>query len=198
MALCILSFTKLRLHFIFDFIIWLTVINVHYKLYPTLSAGEYILNQLLFFNCFISDNFIKNEATLSRINVAMHNFAISAVIVQMCFVYFFSSIAKLGDESWINGSAVLMTMQTNHFSIPFITLNAESLTPIFIFLNYASLIYQILFPFVVWIRKVKIPFLVIGILMHLYIAFVMGLVTFSLIMIIGYIYFWPERNMQES
>jgi hypothetical protein len=33
--------------------------------------------------------------------------------------------------------------------------------------------------------------------MHLYIAFVMGLVDFGLVMILGYVYFWPVKGSNK-
>jgi hypothetical protein len=54
--------------------------------------------------------------------------------------------------------------------------------------------YQLLFPVLVWIKKIKKMFLLLGILMHLYIAFVMGLVEFGSVMIISYIIFWPIKK----
>jgi hypothetical protein len=59
------------------------------------------------------------------------------------------------------------------------------------------LAYQILFPAVVWFKKIKKPFLILGILMHVYISLVMGLVLFGLIMIICYAIFW-EKGATEK
>jgi len=115
-------------------------------------------------------------------------------MTQICLVYFFSALAKLHDENWLNGTAVLMTSQVDHFSLPIISNNAARFTFLLVFLNYLVLFYQVLFPIVIWIKKIKKTFIVIGILMHLYIAFVMGLVSFGLIMILPYIYFWPEKK----
>jgi hypothetical protein len=115
-------------------------------------------------------------------------------MVQVCIVYFFSAVTKLTDESWMNGTAVFQTSQINHYSLPWFTQHSSGLRPLFIFLNYLVLGYQLLFPIVVWIKKAKKVFLIIGILMHLYIAFVMGLVSFGLVMILCYIYFWPQKK----
>jgi hypothetical protein len=75
-------------------------------------------------------------------------------------------------------------------------MNAEKLSWLFIALNYVVLAYQLLFPVLVWIKKIKKPFLILGILMHLYIAFVIGLVSFGFVMILPYIYFWPNSTAE--
>ena len=197
LLLCILGLTKYRIHFVFDLLIWLIVINIHNKIYPTLSGGDYILNQLLFFNCFICDVFVVKNNFKSQLKIALHNFGVVAVLIQICFVYVFASMAKLGDNGWLNGTAVIDTIQTNHYSTPFILKHIGNLTYFFIFLNYFTLAYQLLFPILVWVKKIKKPFLMLGIIQHLFIAFAMGLVTFGIVMILCYIYFWPEESEKD-
>jgi hypothetical protein len=193
-CLCVLNLFRLRIHFLFDFIIWFVIVNIHNKIYPALTGGEYLLNQLLFFNIFISDKFRNESSLLNEVKKCLHNFATSAVLVQICLVYFFSAIAKLNDPSWLHGSAILLTSQVSHFSLPFINYAAHRCGFLFVILNYTVLSYQTLFPVIVWIKKIKKPFIIIGILMHLYIAFAMGLVSFGLIMILSYVYFWPDKK----
>ncbi len=193
-CLCILNLFKVRIHLLFDFIIWLIVINIHNKIYPTLTGGNYLLNQLLFFNIFISDKFKTNGHWANQIKICIHNVGVVGIFSQVCIVYIFSFIAKLNDESWRNGTAIIITSQINHYTLPVISQYALRFNFLFVLLNYIVLIYQILFPVIVWIKKIKKPFIIIGILMHLYISFVMGLVDFGLIMILSYIYFWPEKK----
>ena len=192
-CLAALGFFKLRIY-LTDFLIWFIVINIHNRIYPALTGGDYLLNQLLFFNIFISGKYILKNDWKNQIKKCLHNLGVFAIMTQICLVYFFSALAKLHDENWLNGTAVLMTSQVDHFSLPIISNNAARFTFLLVFLNYLVLFYQVLFPIVIWIKKIKKTFIVIGILMHLYIAFVMGLVSFGLIMILPYIYFWPEKK----
>jgi len=194
MIVCALNIFKLRIPFVSDFTVWLIIINIHNKIYPTLTGGDFLINQLLFFNIFISDKFEAENNLKGGLKICVHNFGVLAVIIQICFVYFFSALAKLSDQTWLNGTAVLLTSQVNHYSLPSVAKNAGTLNWLFIFLNYFVLVYQLLFPLVIWIRKSKKIFLIIGILMHLYIAFVMGLVSFGLVMMLCYVYFWPREK----
>lgn len=195
LALSACGFLKLRLWFVYDFIIWFLVINLHNKLYPTLTGGDLLLNQLLFFNCFISDKFTTAGKKFHSLRVFSHNMGVVAIIVQVCFVYFFAALAKFRDDSWLNGTAVITTSQTPHYSLPFIAGLAENVPLIFIILNYLVMAYQALFPLLIWIQKLKKPLLYVGILMHLYIAFAVGLVTFGLVMLVCYVYFWPVKKV---
>jgi hypothetical protein len=189
--LCILNLFKLKIYFVSDLAIWFLVININNQIYPTLTGGDYLLNQLLFFSCFINDKYKRPN---NQVKMVVHNLGVLLVMIQICLVYFFAAFAKLTDQSWLSGNAVYFTSQINHYSLPFILNNLSGLGFLFKLLNYLVITYQILFPFVVWIKKIKKPFIVVGIVMHLYIAFVMGLVSFGLIMIIPYIFFWPGNK----
>jgi hypothetical protein len=194
LALCIAGLLKVRLHIVSDFIIWWIVINIQNKIYPTLTGGDFLLNQLLFFNCFISDKYVSKGNFISQLKICAHNFGVIAVMIQVCLVYFFAAWAKLGDQSWLNGTAILKTVQVEQYSLHGIVTHAETFSWLLVVLNYIVFAYQLLFPVLVWIKRIKKPFLIIGILTHLYIAFVMGLVSFGFIMILPYIYFWPLNH----
>jgi hypothetical protein len=193
MALAAAGLFKLRIYFATDLFIWLLVVNIHHKVYPALTGGENLLNQLLFFNCFISLQKNLSSAFKDQVKLCLHNFGIVAILLQVCLVYFISAVAKLRDDDWLNGSAVATISRVQHFSLP-LMYRSDPPDRLLIFLNYLVLTYQLLFPLLVWVNRLKKPLLLLGILMHLYIAFVMGLVTFGFVMILCYIYFWPRKS----
>lgn len=176
-----------RIYVISDFILWLLVINISNNLYPTLTGGDYLLNQFLLFNCFLT--FEKNK---NYFKIPLHNFASIAIVIQICLVYFLSAIAKLSNADWLNGSAISETLQVQHYSLELFSHTKQNILNSTI--NYVVLFYQLFFPIVIWFKKVKKPFLIIGIVMHLFIAFIMGLMSFGFIMILGYIYFYDFKN----
>ena len=193
-VLCVMSLFLRNLYFIFDIVIWFFVLNIHNKIYPTLTGGNFLLNQFLFFNCFLSYRHKPGPGALRTLRMYLHNFSSLAIVIQLCVAYFLSALAKLGDANWIEGRAISQVFLTEHFSLYTIFKYGANWTPAYKLFNYLILFYQLLFPLLVWIKPVKKPFLIFGILMHLYISFVMGLVTFGIIMIIGYIYFWPMKR----
>jgi len=190
---CFNLFTK-RFRFIPDLLLWFIVVNLNNRVYPALTGGDNLLNQFLFFNCFLSVNFQITPNWRGQLKICLHNLAVIAIIVQICLLYLLSALAKLNDQEWLSGKALITVTQIKHFSMFSFHSYNRSLDPLLIFLNYAVLFYQLLFPALIWIRKIKRPLLIFGILMHLYIAFVMGLLGFGFIMILGYVFFWPTKQ----
>ncbi|MDX2174233.1 MAG: HTTM domain-containing protein [Bacteroidota bacterium] len=176
-----------RTYFITDFILWILILNINNNLYPTLTGGDYLLNQFLFFNCFLA--FEKNK---NYFKIPLHNFASIAIVIQICLVYFLSALAKLNSAEWLDGLAISETLQVKHYSLNILLLTKQNTLNSII--NYMVLFYQLLFPIIIWFKKVKKPFLIIGIVMHLFIAFGMGLMSFGFIMILAYIYFYDFKN----
>ncbi len=183
-----------RLYFIPEFLAWFLVININNRLYPTLTGGDYLLNQFLLFSCFLSTSFDQSKSFFSDLKLGLHNLAVLAVIIQVCIVYSLSALAKLTDAEWLTGEAIYDISQVNHFNLFEFAGSGLLSKPILIFLNYLILLYQALFSIVVWVRPIKKPFIVIGLFMHVYIIFVMGIVEFGLIMLLSYIYFWPFKK----
>jgi hypothetical protein len=171
-----------------DILLWFLVVNLHNMIYSSLTGGDNLLNQFLFFNCFLSARYTVNASWQNTLKRFVHNLAVVAIITQVCLAYFLSAVAKLSDTSWLSGMAIAQISELRHFSLYAPVKLPQAMSQ---FLNYTVLVYQLLFPVLVWFNKIKKPFIIIGILMHLYIAFVMGLVGFGVIMIVSYVYFWP-------
>lgn len=187
-----LSYFIKKIPFVFEFIIWLLVINIHNKIYPTLTGGDFLLNQLLFFNCFLSKKFSENLSWQNSLSKCMHNFGTLAIIIQIQLVYLIAGLAKLNSSDWFNGTAIINLSNIEHFNLFSFSFTGTGFMGYFI--NYFVLLYQLLFPALVWMDKVKKPLLLVGIFTHLYIAFVTGLVSFGIIMIIAYVFFWPFKK----
>jgi len=168
-----------------NFLLWLLMLNINNFLYPTLTAGDFLTNQLLFFNIFFLPK-NSNHVSIKDLKIALHNMALIGIKTQICLAYFLAAWFKLTDVSWINGLAVYQTFRIPEYSNSFF---ASIPMGICIVLTYATIVYQLLFPVLIWLRPAKIYLLSFGVLQHLLIAFGMGLFSFGIIMIICYILF---------
>lgn len=181
-------------YFLMDLLSWFLVVNINNKLYPTLTGGDYLLNQFLLFNCFLTASFAQNDRWRTALKKFLHNMAVVSVLVQVCLVYFLSALAKCIDPDWISGRGIGIISMVDHYNlVDKVTTNGLS-GLLFVGINYLILFYQLTFPALVWIRRIKRPFIMIGLAMHLYIIFVMGIVEFGTIMIMSYVYFWPFKK----
>jgi hypothetical protein len=182
-ALSILGLLR-RSGYLANALLWLLVLNLNNYLYASLTAGDYLLNQLLFFNIFFCTGV--SASRFNELKYAFHHLALAGIKIQICLVYVLAAWFKLGDADWMSGMAVYHTFQIPEYS------NALLMSlPLWLcmVLNYATMVYQLLFPVTIWFRPFKIHLLAFGILQHLIIAFCMGMFSFGIIMIICYILF---------
>ncbi len=182
------------LSFGLDLLLWFLVMNLHNKMYTGLSGGNILLNQLLIFNCFIYKHSPENTSRFNELRLFLQNVAILFLQVQVMLLYFISALSKLGYAAWLDGSAIQQILLIEHFSAFHFPAPNLFLSFFIVLISYAVLGFQLLFPFLVWWEKGKRYFLLFGILMHLFIAFFMGLPDFAFVMLLGYLYFWPRRQ----
>ena len=182
---CNILFFKKQLRLTF-FLLWFIVGNINNYIFCSLSGGEYLFQNLLFFAGFLS---AANDSTQSDMNRAFHNAGIIALRIQVCLVYFLAGYTKLLDPDWMNGNAVSDVFKVHDFSLPLLYKGMAFGS----ILSYMVITYQLLFPLLVWVKKIKKWFLFLGVIQHLFIAFVLGLPSFGLIMIISYsIFYIPQ------
>jgi hypothetical protein len=180
-----------------DILLWLLILNLHNKVYATLTGGDFLLNQLLFYNIFLLFNFKLFSEKFQFLNILLHNGALISIIIQICIVYVLSGFAKLLDKDWQYGLALNILSEIEQFKLTGFSIQNKGFHPILIVLNYMILFYQLLFPIFISIKKIKKAFLWLGIGIHIYIMVFMGLFWFSLIMLITYVFFWPIKASKE-
>lgn len=193
LALSFLSFFRQRIYFVTDGLIWFLMLNLNNAAYPTLTGGDFLLNQLLLFNVFLSEDFENKNPVTDQLRICVHNFAVLAIFMQICFLYLVSGLTKVLDAAWANGTAISEISQVKHYNL-FHPITFEAGSVIGMLLNYLVLFYQLLFPFIVWFKNIKKIVLICGVAIHLYIAFVMGLSSFGIVMLIPYVFFWPRQE----
>lgn len=172
-------------HIVSNILLFLAVYNISLYVYPTLTAGDLLTNQLLFFNIFLFRKPARRPFWKDA-QSALHNNALAGIKVQVCLVYILASWYKLSDADWLNGSAVYHSLQVNDYCLPLLRALPYW---VMVAMCYFALVYQSLFAMLVWIRPLKKYVLAIGVVQHLFIAFGMGLFSFGIIMIISYIIF---------
>ncbi len=129
------------------------------------------------------------KPAIREITQSIKSLATIGLMVQVCFVYFFTALAKLQGDLWLNGTAIYYTMRVDEFratdwNIP-LTRNHY-----FVVLGtYFTIFWELAFTFLVWTKPVKYILLFFGILLHAGIWIFMRIDNFSWIMIGCYFVF---------
>lgn len=172
-----------------DLFIWFLVLNFHNYTYAGLSGGDYVLNQLLFFNVFLVSKYNISNSKINELKILLHNFSVLSCMVLICIVYLHSGISKLMQDDWYTGKAVCNVLQIKHYSLPI--LNNLKFTWL---INYLILFFQITFCVGMLFNKARKYYLIIGIIFHLSVFIGMGIVSFSFLMLIPYFLFWNLKT----
>ncbi|MCY8797227.1 DCC1-like thiol-disulfide oxidoreductase family protein [Bacillus inaquosorum] len=110
-------------------------------------------------------------------------FVVLFCVMQVCIVYVTSAIYQIMGETWNNGTALYYISQVKTVAMPFL----ESVVSHHIYLSvvicYSSVLLKIAFPFLIINKKTKWLAVLMVCLLHLGIAFGMGLYSFSIVMI---------------
>lgn len=118
--------------------------------------------------------------------------------VHLCVIYFYTGAWKLRGFSWWDGTALWKVLGNQQLA----TLDFSFLGhfPLAIsILTFSTVVFELYFPVLVWIAKVRPMVLLLGLFFHLGICLSMGLFFFSAVMVAPYIlfYFHQPRFSQD-
>jgi hypothetical protein len=160
-------------------IVYLTFNMLSWRFEAITDGGDTATQIILFFMLFL---LAPNEQVKpNSMRVWYHNCAIVALSIQIMMLYSATGFAKLRGTLWQDGTALYYITQVQAFTLPGVSQlfrNAFLVT----IATYVPMFHQILFPVAIFSR-LKPIWIVIGILFHLSIAILMGLIPFSTAMI---------------
>ncbi len=114
--------------------------------------------------------------------------------VQFCIVYLFAGTAKLQGTSWWTGMAMwqaFSNLEYQSFDMTWLAFYPIILNLI----THMTIVWELSFSVLVWNRFTRPIIFLMGIGMHLGIGALMGMWTFGLIMIFGYLAFCPGDTL---
>lgn len=183
-GLLVLSFFALllkRSYWFMHVLLWLILLNIHQAVYTGLSGGEYLLQVMVITSLFMQK---ETDGITGSVSGILHNLSAIGLTGQICFMYVAAGISKLIYPEWREGTALVMIMAEPAFNLWRLPALSFWLWQV---LNYSILIYQIGFPFLAFSRRYAVVFLWFGVLMHVFIIFNMGLITFGLSALLPYL-----------
>ena len=126
------------------------------------------------------------------IKLTIANFTFLAIKLQVVCLYLVASYYKMQGETWIDGTAFYYVLYNDMYTHPWFTKLFIDNTFVIKSVSWFTLLFQLFFPILVWIKLTKNVMLFAGIFLHLMIAWVMGIVDFGIIMILMYTLFNSE------
>ncbi len=187
-----LSLPEKKWSFIPRILTWLTSWMLFYSAIQSFNSGMMLMMMLAFYCSIV---YTKDA---SPYRVVLTNLAYYACIIQITLVYLVAAIYKLSGEQWLAGSAIYYTLHIDHFSAPFWR-NSWMIHSAWMmkFMAWFGLVYQMLFPFMIWLKKGRHLFLFAGILFHLFIGIFLHLWDFALAMIFAYAVLLHESTAKK-
>lgn len=181
---------------IVSLLIYVVTINLDNKAHVILDGGNNLLHIVLIYLIFMDPSIAQNRyknATINHTNNTLSNLAFYLVRLQLVMVYMVSGLGKVSGELWQNGTALYYTLNVDEYSHPVAKQLISDYPFISVFGSYATVLYQVSFPWLVWNRKVRPYLLAFGTFLHIQISFVMGLFMFGFAIAVVYFSFMSDN-----
>lgn len=176
--------------------VYIGVLILFSRVFLYLTGGGYLLNLLLFYLIWMDEEegYQGWKAELSNI---LSNLALWACRIQLIIVYLFTGSYKLAGEDWRSGEAVYLITHVDEYTLPWFEHYIADIHWLMVLANYVALVYFFAFPVFVWSKRFKLPLLAFGVLFHLGLGIVLGVMDFSFVMIVSYCAFLDEKSIQR-
>jgi hypothetical protein len=113
--------------------------------------------------------------------VWFHNLGVLAIAMQIMMIYATSGLLKAAGQEWFQGTALYYIGQAESLTTPAVREVAKH-AAVTTLGSYFTVLYEVLFPVAV-LSPLRVPWVILGIGLHVGIALALGLVSFSIIMI---------------
>jgi hypothetical protein len=168
--------------------------NLYHRSIAIQNGGGDLLTIQLLYLIFMNENTEEIASKNRRIvATALSNFAFTAARLQVILVYLVSAIYKLKGTHWMSGDALQLVFLSSTYGVNFLKPTLLTFPVVFKIITWCVLLFQLLFPILVWIRKAKAGLFIFGISMHLGIIFMMRIPDFGLLMICMYLLFCTDE-----
>ncbi|WP_375577648.1 HTTM domain-containing protein [Marivirga tractuosa] len=161
---------------------------------------KFILLYLVFADSFkfytINKSNFKNTV-LNKLNNLCTRLSAYSIMIHLCLAYFVSGIFKMHADVWFNGVASYYTLSLERFQgTPFNEFLAQN--GYFVTIStYGTLFLELYFPVLIWIKKIRYPLLIAGILLHLSIFTLMMIYDFQFVFIMTYCLFLTNKEWEN-
>ena len=184
---------------IYALICFLLTINVQNMFISLLHGGDQIGLLLFSLLPFINTSGVISlrgeKIYINNFKVVLSETFFLICKLQIAVLYFSSALFKMKGSLWLNGVAMYYIVQADEFFHPFWTkliINSDLLITA---TTYFTMIWELVHPFLIWIRQCRLILITFAIIFHLGTIFIMGLTAFGVIMIMLNLIFLTDNHL---
>ena len=178
-------------------IIFIFLVIKYLLLSGNTSYGTDILRMTLLFFIFINSFKYLAIHQHKTINL-LSKLATLSIMLHICYIYLSNAILKILDDIWMSGDALfyffLISKTPDIFNLSNIFLNYPLLL---VLSSFGVILFQFLFPIFIWFQRTKYGVIVIGMIMHISMAFILQLYFFEIVVILHYGFFIKDEEWQK-
>ncbi len=178
---------------------WLGMVTVYLRNPYILDGSDNVITVIfpLLLLAELSINFRGKWSWLKEYNNILNRIAIIGFKIQVCFVYFFTALAKEQGELWQNGTATYYTLRVEEFLSTNLNLILTENHYFVVLSTFATVFIEFAFAFLIWFRSSKY-FMIVGMgLLHLSIYYFMRIADFSGVMVSTYFIFITNEEFKK-
>ncbi len=179
-----------RRNLLLRFMLWYFVWLLDAKAWTVQDGGNNLMHLSLFYAILMDVPIKWGESTK-----LIKGFAVRAIQAQILIVYFCAFISKMAGSLWQNGTALHYIVQIDKFYSSLLIDLFATFPLIVNILTYSTIIAQLLLFTLLPIARWRLIPLALGVLIHIGIAFHIGLIMFSLVMIFNYSIFLTKDDL---
>ena len=183
-----------KTNFLSRLLVFLLYVNLENANHEIGNGGLNLIHQLFFFHVFWFRTKKGNETGLNALKNLVHNLSFYGVWLQLCLLYLSAGLFKLAGHHWLGGDAIAYVLSVEEYSLPWIIPIAEQNPWWMKLASWVTLFYQIFFAMLIWLKPIRHYFLFIGTIIHLGIAFFVGITDFGIIMVLSYLIFMNQTT----
>lgn len=171
-------------------VISLNYLELTFRAYDT---GDKLHNFLILMLLFIHER-AKKDSLRQMVN----NAAVLIIQLHFCLMYFVNAYGKVIHPFWRDGSLLdsvwHLSYYTNSDFVPYWFFNPT----LQIITAWSVIVFEFMFPVLIWFKPYKKPLIYAGILFHISISILLSIPDFCITMIIVYLLFYDFKSSGEK
>lgn len=159
-------------------LIWVLYTNLMNRAWMAGSGGQQLIGNLLFWLIFLPDG----SRPLAGVREVVGVSSFWIVRLQLLLAYAATGLHKLTGTHWLDGTAMGIVATDPAYGPAWLA-DHPMLAAL---MTWAVLLFQLTFPVALWFRRVRVPWMVVGIVFHLGTALSLGIPEMAFAFIAAY------------